>query len=213
MLQTSIPTETWVRATWDEYLQIVNNPDYERAKSYYNNGQLRIEMSPVGSDHSCDHAVVIIAIGLFAAIRGIALTGRDNCTYRKTGVREAQPDVSYYIGENAQTVPWGTTIIDLDVYLPPDLAIEIANTSLADDLGNKRILYEDLGVAEYWVVDVQNVRITAFAIADGGSRRITESQILPGLTIAQLEDALQRTRQMNQSQVVAQLLAQFQQSI
>jgi Uma2 family endonuclease len=89
--------------------------------------------------------------------------------------------------------------------------IEVANTSLADDKGEKRLLYEDLNVTEYWIVDVQNVQLIAFAIADGGSRRITQSQVLPKLTISLLEEALRSTRQMNQAQVGAWLLDQFQQ--
>ncbi len=210
-LQTKLPTDTWVVASWDEYIQIVEDPTYEKAKCYYHNGQLRIEMSPVGNDHASDHTVIIFAVNLFAAIKGIPLSGKDNCTYRKAGFQEAQPDVSYYIGENADAIPWGTSIINLDSYPPPDLVIEVANTSLSDDKGEKRLLYEDLKVAEYWIVDVQNVRILAFAISDGGSRRITESQVLPGLAISLLEEALQRTRQMNQGQVCAWLLAQFQQ--
>ena len=210
-LQTKLPTDTWVVASWDEYIQIIEDPAYEKAKCYYHNGQLRIEMSPVGNDHASDHTVIIFAVNLFAAIKGIPLSGKDNCTYRKVGFQEAQPDVSYYIGENADVIPWGTSIINLDSYPPPDLVIEVANTSLSDDKGEKRLLYEDLKVAEYWIVDVQNVRILAFAISDGGSRRITESQVLPGLAISLLEEALQRTRQMNQGQVCAWLLAQFQQ--
>lgn len=210
-LQTKLPTETWVVATWDEYIQAIEDPSYEKAKGYYHNGKLRIEMSPVGSDHASDHTVIIFAVNLFATIKGIPLNGRDNCTYRKTGYQEAQPDVSYYINENADAVPWGTSIINLDNYPPPDLVIEIANTSLADDKGEKRLLYEELKVGEYWIVDVQNVQILAFAVADGGSKRITQSQVLPGLAIALLEDALRRTRQMNQGEVGAWLLAQFQQ--
>ncbi|MEA5505202.1 Uma2 family endonuclease [Halotia wernerae UHCC 0503] len=88
--------------------------------------------------------------------------------------------------------------------------IEIANTSLADDKGEKRLLYEDLGVTEYWIVDVRNVQVMAFAVENQGSRRITESQVLPGLAISLLNDALRRTRQMNQGQVCAWLLTQFQ---
>ena len=34
--------------------------------------------------------------------------------------------------------------------------------------GKKRLLYEDLAVDEDWIVDVQNVRIIAFAVASGG---------------------------------------------
>jgi len=79
---------------------------------------------------------------------------------------------------------------------------EIANTSLADGKGEKRLLYEALGVGEYWVVDVANVQILAFAIADGGSKRITESQVLPNLPLSLLEEALRRTREIPQSEVI-----------
>ena len=210
-LPTKPLTNTWVESTWDNYIDTVEDPNYQKAKCYYYNGRLRIEMSPVGNDHACDHTLVIIAVGLFTALKDILITGRDNCTYRKTNVREAQPDVSYYIHERANAIPWGTSIIDLDTYPSPDLAIEVANTSLADDKGEKRLLYEDMQVKEYWVIDVQNVRIIAFAIENNGSRRISESQVLPGLGMAVLQEALQRSRQMTQSEVIAWLLTQFQQ--
>jgi Uma2 family endonuclease len=209
-LQTQLVTDTWIGATWDDYIQIIENPAYLKAKGYYHNKHMRIEMPPIGNDHASDHTIILFAVNLFASIKGIALNGKDNCTYRKTGLNEAQPDVSYYIGENADVIPYGTSIINLDIYLPPDLVIEVANTSLADDQGQKRILYEDLGVKEYWILNVQNVQIMAFAIENQGSRRITESQVLPGLTISLLNEALRRTRQMNQSQVGAWLLTEFQ---
>lgn len=88
--------------------------------------------------------------------------------------------------------------------------IEVANTSLLDDKGNKRLLYEDLGASEYWIIDVQNVKIIAFAVENNGSRRIRRSQVLPGLDISVLKEALQRTRQMNHGKVSAWLLTQFQ---
>ncbi|MCF2146913.1 Uma2 family endonuclease [Desmonostoc muscorum LEGE 12446] len=209
-LQTQLVTDTWIAVTWNEYIQIIENPAYEKAKGYYHNGYMRIEMPPIGNDHASDHTIILFAVNLFATIKDIALNGKDNCTYRKTGFNEAQPDVSYYIGENADVIPYGTSIINLDIYPAPDLVIEVANTSLADDRGEKRLLYEDLGVKEYWILDVQNVQIMTFAIENQGSRRITESQVLPGLAISLLNEALRRTRQMNQSQVGAWLLTEFQ---
>lgn len=209
-LTVKLPTDTWVNATWKEYLQVSGEPTHEKTKGYYHNGRMRLEMSPLGNPHSRDHFIVLAAIALFASIRGIDLDGHDNCTYRKTGYEEAQPDASFYVGSNAEVVPWETTIIDLDTYPAPDLVIEVAYSSLADDKGEKRLLYESLGVREYWIIDVQKVEIIAFEIANRGSRRIDQSQVLPGLAIALLEEALRRSRQTNHGKVSAWLLSQFQ---
>lgn len=211
-LQTKLPTDTWVVASWDEFIQLSQDPAYQKAKCYYRNGQMRIETMGVGPNHAKDHGITFFAINLFCTIKAIAINGLDNCSYRKTGVREAQPDISYYIGDRSQLAPTGSAVVNLDNVPPPDLAIEVADTSLADDIGAKRLLYEELQVAEYWVVDVQNAQIIAFAIiSNNGSRRITQSEILPGLPIFLLEEALQRSRDENQAQVGAWLLAQFQQ--
>ncbi|HEY9908292.1 MAG TPA: Uma2 family endonuclease [Thermosynechococcaceae cyanobacterium] len=209
-LQTKIPTDTWINATWEEYLQAIDDPANASAKGYYFNGRMRLEMSPLGNPHSRDHLIFIHAPCLFAASRGIDLDGHDNCTYRKAGYQEIQPDVSFYLGANAEAVPWEAKIIDLDVYPAPDLVIEVADSSLADDKGEKRLLYEALGVREYWIVDVNNVQAIAFAIVDRGSRQIEESQVLPGLKIALLEEAMRRSRQTNHGKVSAWLLSQFQ---
>ncbi len=167
-------------------------------------------MPPVGFDHASDNTIIIFVVNLFCTLKGIPLKGLTNCSYRKIGVRECQPDVSYYIGERAKLALTGTSVVDLNSYSAPDLVIEVANTSLADDIGKKRLLYEALEVAEYWVVDVQNTEIIALAIADGGSKRITQSQVLPELAISLLEEALRRSRQMDNTQVGAWLLAQIQ---
>ncbi|MEC4853112.1 MAG: Uma2 family endonuclease [Jaaginema sp. PMC 1079.18] len=196
-------------ATWDDYLKAIALFP-EQGKSYFYNHQMRLEMPPVGNDHAGDHSIIIYAVHLFAGINNIDLNGKDNFSYRKVGMQEAQPDASFYIGERANIVPWGTGIVDLDRYPPPDLVIEIANTSLADDMGNKRLLYEDMKVSEYWIVDVQKVEILAFAIANQGSRRIRQFEVLPSLDIATLETALQRSRQSNHGKVSPWLLAQFQ---
>ncbi|MFY8173389.1 Uma2 family endonuclease, partial [Planktothrix agardhii] len=180
-VQTLLPTDTWVTATWDEYLTALNDPIYSNARGYYFNGRMRLEMSPLGNPHSRDHFIISLAVGFFASLRGIDLDGHDNCTYRKTGFDEAQPDASFYIGENAEIIPWETTIIDLDQFPPPDLVIEVAYSSLADDKGEKRLLYESLGVQEYWIIDVQAVKVIAFEVKNQGSYRIKQSQVLPGL--------------------------------
>ena len=211
-LKTQLPTDVWVVASWEEFVEMADNPAYEKAKCYYRNGQMRIETMPVGPDRARVCTIALLAVNLFCTIKGLSVNGFNKCSYRKTGVRECQPDLSYYIGDRANLAPQGTSIASLDVTPPPDLVIEVADSTLADDIGEKRLLYEELKVAEYWVVDVQKSEIIAFAIiADNGSRRIVRSEVLPGLTMALLEESLRRSRTQDQAQVGSWLLTQFQQ--
>jgi Uma2 family endonuclease len=114
------------------------------------------------------------------------------------------------VGENVNTIPWGTRVVDLNLYPVPDLVIEISDTSIADDKGEKRIQYEMLKISEYRIVDVQNLQIMGWAIApDGSSRRIEVSQILAGLPLPTLAEALRRSRQENQTVVGTWLMEQF----
>lgn len=209
-LQIKPITDTWIQATWEEYLQVTDDPAYSKAKVYYYNGRMRIEMAALGNPHSRDHGIVIHAVCLFGNLNNLDFDIHDNCTYRKTGYTEIQPDISFYFGDKAEIIPWDATIISLDDYPPPDLVIEVAYSSLADDKGEKRLLYESIGVREYWIIDVQNAQIIAFVIENQGSRRIKQSQVLLGLEISLLEEALRRSRQMNHGKVTTWLLSEFQ---
>lgn len=211
-LQTKILTGTWVQATWEQYIQTIENPAYEKAKTYYYNGQAKIEMSPVGPNHAKDNGILTLLVNLFGISKNIPMILFTNCSYRKTGIREAQPDASYYIGERIQLAPTGSSVVNLDTNQPPDLAIEIADTSLADDLGAKRLLYEELKVGEYWIVDVQKAQIIALKIIPKGSEHLSESEVLPGLQITLLEQALQRSRQTENTEVGNWFLSQIQAS-
>ncbi len=96
-LQTKILTETWVTATWSEYLQVIESRDNDKAKCYYHHQKYRIEMSHLGNQQPSDHAVIMLAVNLLAIFKGIDFNGKDNCSYRKVGFQETQPDGSYYL--------------------------------------------------------------------------------------------------------------------
>jgi len=209
-LQIQLPTDKWIYTSWEDYKQVADSLQ-EKEKTYYYKGYMRLEILPVSYEHGKDHATIISVVNLFIALKGIPATGLDTITFRKPGIWDCQPDVAYYLQDRAQAIPTGTGIVNLDRYPAPNLVIEIAETSLLDDLGVKRSLYEELGVDEYWVIDVQNTQISAYVMADGGSKPIQESQVLSGLTILILESALRRSREMSQSEVCAWLLSQFQQ--
>jgi Uma2 family endonuclease len=207
-LQEKITTNHWVKADWDTYINEIENPEREKDRGYYDDGYMRIEDMPTGADHSRYHAIVLFAINLFCTIEGISIETLDNCSYRLTNSKGCQPDLSCYAQDRAKLVPKGKSV-DLNTNPPPDLVIEISHTTLADDLGKKRLLYEDLGIAEYWVVDVEENDIYAFSISDRGSKRIDTSLVLPGLSIAVLIDALNRSQDLNQSQLGQWLMDEF----
>jgi Uma2 family endonuclease len=156
---------------------------------------------------------LLLATGLYATLKQIPINSLDTCSFRKPGLRECQPDIACYVREKAQAIPAGTGIVNLDRYPPPDLVIEIAKSSLLDDLGTKRSLYEELGVKEYWIVDVNIPEIIAYKIlnsdAELGSQHIRESQVLQGLNFSVLEAALRRSRETDHSEVIAELMSQF----
>jgi Uma2 family endonuclease len=208
-LQEKLTTNTWIEADWEEYITTIESPEHEKHQGYYYNGHMRIEDMPTGADHSRYHLLMANVINLFCTIGGIAINGFDNCSYRKIGIRECQPDLSYYCGERARLAPVGTPVINLDEQATPDLVIEISNTSISGDLGAKRFLYEEMGVSEYWIVDVQNTLIYAFEIIDRGSRRIDTSLVLPQLSIKTITTALTLSKEQDQSQIGQWLMSEF----
>jgi Uma2 family endonuclease len=201
----------WQTADWETFVAIADHPASAKAKCYYFQSQMRVETMGVGPNHAVDNGLIYAALVFYCTLKAIRSRGLLNASYRKSGYNEAQPDISYYLGAAAAIVPDSNTIIDLDACPPPDLAIEIAATSLSDDLGMKRLLYESLGIKEYWVVNVEQGEIIAFEIlSDRGSQRITTSIVLPGLAIATLEAALRSRSTQDDSQIMAQLMTQFQ---
>ncbi len=207
--RAAIQTDRWMDATWEEFLFASECPEFAKAKAYFFNQQMRIETMGVGASHARDNTLLLFMINLFCTIADISLDGLTNASYRSVRHREAQPDLSYYIGDRSSLTPKGSSIIDLDHAPKPDLAIEISDSSLAEDLGKKRLLYETIGIAEYWVIDVERSTITAFAIEALGSRQIQNSLVLPGLSFQILEEALKLSRLQNQSQIGRWLMEQF----
>ena len=210
-VKTQLPeTDIWLDATWDEYIKRVADPIYDQAKCYYYNQQLRIQMAPVGFDHAECNGILPILIYEFCKNKQVKIRSIINCSYRKPGLREAQPDLSYYLVTSDRQIPSGSSPVNLDQYDPPELAIEISDTSLATDLGEKRMLYEELGVKEYWVVDVKKSKIIAFKIvSNNGSQKMTQSEILPGLEMTLLEAGLRQSKQMDNATLAHWFISQI----
>lgn len=206
---TTVPTDTWVEATWEDFLTFADDPTLANGRFYYDQGYMRIEMLPIGSAHSQDNSIVSTVIILYAAIKNIPIKELSNASFRKIGVRESQPDIAFYIGNNLRFPPRNNAPINLNEIDPPNLVVEIAASSLEDDTTRKQKLYQRLGVREYWVVDVNQSQVIASCLSPSESIPIRESQVLPGLEIDLVEEALRKSATEDDGKISRWLLATF----
>jgi Uma2 family endonuclease len=116
-----------------------------------------IEMAPAGTDHGAKNADVLIELASIYRPLGFVLMA--DAIVRLTHDTVRAPDIS---------------VIDRDIgertYLEPAdilLAVEIANSTLTEDLGRKRIDYASAGIRHYWVVDVEGHRTHCYADPEG----------------------------------------------
>ncbi|NJK75616.1 MAG: Uma2 family endonuclease [Microcoleus sp. SU_5_6] len=208
-----LETDVWVKATWEEFLAFSEDLAWEKGKFYYYEEQMRVEMSPVGPSHGRQNSIMIYVVILFATLRNIPVVQFTNTSFRKSGIREFQPDLAYYIGSGLRVPPDDSNSpVNLNEYDPPNLIIEIGASSFNDDLGTKRLLYEGAGISEYWVERANAREVFAFAINSGGSGRIQQSRVLPGLEIAVVQEALTRSQTQNDGEINRWLIQTFSQN-
>jgi Uma2 family endonuclease len=200
---STLVTDTWVKATWEEFLIASEHSEIDKTRCYYDSGFMRIETMSVGSGHSQDNSLIAQVVSLYAIVNNLRIKSFTNGSFHIEGEKECQPDMAFYIGDDIPNPfpPKGTEAVDLDRYGVPTLMIEVASTSLNDDLGRKRLLYERLSVREYWIVDVLGMTILAFGMSDFGSRQIQVSQVLPGLEMSLIEEALRRNQTEDDTEV------------
>lgn len=208
---STFATDIWVKATWEEFLELADNPEYEKARCYYHQGYMRVEMAALGFRHARQNSLVANVITIFATLKDIEIVQLTNASYRKEGLGEFQPDSSFYIGSGLKIPPEIDSPIDLNEYDPPTLVLETGSTTLSDDLGFKRLLYEQVGVREYWVNNAKAGEVIGFSISEGRSGQIHQSLVLPGLNLSVINEALQRRQTQKDNEINRWLMETFNQ--
>ena len=135
--------------------------------------------------HAEPHGDLMIWLGNYkVATPGVRLG--DNPTVRLDMDNEPQPDAVLLIDAGAG----GQSFIGEDGYIEgaPELVAEIAASSAAIDLGDKKRAYRRNGVREYLVWQVFDQKIDWFILDNGGYNSllpeddgVTRSQVFPGL--------------------------------
>ena len=175
---TDIPE--WQPATWEDYLFYRDEPSLEKAKLFFNNNYLFVEMGGEGINHaSISRLFAMLFFAWFTRFPDKTASDLGGGLIEKPKKQAASPDIILYTGENAPQWKAGEPRrIDLTKWRVPDIVGEVADTTLAIDLDEKKKLYAELEIPEYWVIDVVGIRVFAFRLqADGKYNDVFKSMI------------------------------------
>ena len=199
--KTTIPQ--WQLATWDDYLSHCDDLKKQRVRLFFDGNYLWIDegldgMGAEGINHAkVSDLITALLFIWFSRFPEPTAESMGRCLLEKPKTQAAAPDIVLYIGEGVPQWREGEhRRIDLSQWRVPNLVGEIADTTLATDLDEKKKIYTDLAIPEYWVIDIQGERVFAFQLdSDGKYQQCTESTALSGLPIDLIEQALQQLKQ------------------
>jgi Uma2 family endonuclease len=187
-------------ATWEDYLHHVENPNSQPERVFFHQGRIWIEdMGNEGINHARFNKLFTLIFGFwFARQADVKFDLLGGCVLEKPQSQGCAPDEVVYIGENSPIYQLGgSRRVNLNEWRVPDLVVEIADTTLASDLDEKKQLYLTLEIPEYWVVDVRGKQVFAFRLIDGKYQQCTESVALTGLPIDLLEQTIGKMDNVN----------------
>ncbi|NJK35755.1 MAG: Uma2 family endonuclease [Oscillatoriales cyanobacterium SM2_2_1] len=187
----------WHPATWQDYEKLRDAPSPDRVQLFFFDNQLLAEnMGGKSLLHSEARELLSLILGLWLMrhpeINSKILGG---CLMEKVGKQAVAPDIALYLGDNLPRYREGESRrINLDRDRVPDLVVEVADTTLDSDLDEKKHLYAELNVPEYWVIDAKGAQAFIFLFQAGRYLRSESSRLLPGFTDALLSRAIEQMK-------------------
>lgn len=200
-------------ATWQDYVSLRDDPSVDWKKIAFHQGWLWADMGAEGLNHASFSDLMTMIFGFWAFLHpDVALQSYGRCLIERPETHACAPDLVLYKGDNIpRWQPGEPRRISLRRHRLPDLVGEIADTTLSLDLDEQKQLYASLGISEYWAIDVKGLRLFAFGLtAQGHYAAIEQSQVLPGLPIALLEQTLERLTTDTNTAAASWLLQQLQ---
>ena len=180
--------------SWECYEMLAVAADDRRLQITYDQGRMEI-MSPLPR-HERVKTILGSMIQLLAMEREIEVDGLGSTTLsRQLLEKGVEPDECYYI-QNYEKI-WEKDELNLEVDPPPDLVIEVENTTR---IIQRLPIYVALGVPEIWRHD--GLRLTGLALV-GGTYQPTESSVaFPFLKIDDLNQFLHRATLVRKNQLL-----------
>jgi Uma2 family endonuclease len=171
--------------SWETYERLVEEVDNPATRLAYDEGFLEI-MSPLEIH---DRFKKLLGRLVEALTEELDMTCRStgSTTWKQSRKKKGlEADQSYYLASMPKVR--GKRKVDLSVDPPPDLAIEVENTSSAiDQLG----IYADLGVPEVWRFDGEKLTIHSLQ-ANGRYQEQTPSRFFPQEATAKMVEWIRK---------------------
>lgn len=199
VIQTNITATSsqWTTATWEDYLVVRDDSKNDNIGLFFNCDRLLvIDMGKEGINHaSINNLFTMLFAFWFSQTPGLIFTSLGGCLLEKPKKQAASPGLMLYLGSEYPSWQTGERrYINLEQWRVADLVGEISDTTfLTIDLDEKKYLYADLGIPEYWVIDVKGLRVFAFGLQSNGKYQECETSLaLSGLPISLLNQTLER---------------------
>lgn len=180
-------------ATWQDYVTLRDDAELDCQKISFNDGWLWADMGKEGPNHAAFSDCMTAVFFLWAMLNPEeVLQSYGRCLIEKPETQACAPDLVLYRGDDIpRWQPGEPRRISTVRHRLPDLVGEIGDTAL--DLDEQKQLYASLGISEYWVIDVKGRRLFGFGLTERGSYEgIEESQVLAGLSLGLVEQAIER---------------------
>lgn len=174
-MRPPIPAEKLV--TFEEFCLLVR----EDQKADLINGVIRMA-SPDNTEANDLCVWLCRLLGDYVEIKDLGKIYSNRVAFRLSPHNAPEPDVAFVRKARLEVIQRG------HVAGPPDLAIEIVSPeSVERDYVDKRALYEEFGVEEYWLLDEVQQEVTWLRLDKSGKYREVRprkgrlySEVLPG---------------------------------
>ena len=182
--------ETLHNVDWEMYCKFRDDPANDHLRMTYLDGDLTIVSPHLAHDvDSWGIMTVVTTVARIYLIRflvvGTTTLSKEGRAPRQGGGKE--PDAGFYLGDNVARIR-GKKVLDLSIDPPPNLALEVDNSSNSEAA---LPTYARIGVPEVWRFDAVE-RTLWFGRLDGDHyEEASRSLGLPRLTPSLVLDALE----------------------
>ena len=180
---------------WKTYEKLLADlADSSAPRLTYDRGTLEI-MSPT-AEHERFNRLLASFVEEASIALGIDVESLGSTTFKREDLeRGFEPDSCFYIGHSNHVL--GVRTIDLANDPPPDLVVEIDITRTSV---RKFPLYAQVGVKEVWRYDGETLFMSK--LSGDSYIDIEESTSLPGLTVRDLTEFLDRSRTTRRRELI-----------